>query len=65
MLKIPVFLASDNRYAPFVATTMASILMHTNDFIEFYIMDCGISTTNKKKKSAKQANILKIFLLNF
>ncbi|RDU51319.1 glycosyltransferase [Helicobacter sp. MIT 01-3238] len=49
MLKIPVFLASDDKYAPFVATTMASILMHTNDFIEFYIMDCGISTKNKKK----------------
>ncbi len=49
MLKIPVFLASDNNYAPFTATTMASILMHTNEFIEFYILDCGISDRNKKK----------------
>ena len=48
-MKIPVFLASDNNYAPFVATTMSSILLHTNEFLEFYILDCGISSENKRK----------------
>lgn len=51
MIRIPVFLASDNQYAPFVATTMASILLHTNEYIEFYILDCGISEKNKIKIS--------------
>ena len=49
MNKIPVFLASDDNYSPFCATTMASILMHTKEFIEFYILDCGISQKNKIK----------------
>lgn len=52
MLNIPVFLASDDKFAPFVATTMASILMNTNEFIEFYILDCGITDTNKSKIDA-------------
>ncbi len=49
MLNIPVFLASDNNYAPFVATTMASICDNTKSFIEFYILDSGISSKNKIK----------------
>lgn len=47
--KIPIFLSADNNYAPFVATTMASILDYTKSFIEFYILDAGISAQNKEK----------------
>ena len=64
MLKIPVFLSSDNNYAPFVATTMASILMHTNEFIEFYILDCGISAKNKEKIK-KENKFFKNFSIEF
>ncbi len=49
MSKIPVFLASDDNYSPFVTTTMVSILIHTKEFIEFYILDCGIEEKNKRK----------------
>jgi lipopolysaccharide biosynthesis glycosyltransferase len=46
---IPVFLASNNKFAPFVATTVASILDHTDSFVEFYILDSGISAQNRAK----------------
>ncbi len=46
---IPVFLIADNNYAPFVATTMASILKNTKSFIEFYVINNGISEKNKQK----------------
>ena len=49
MSGIPVFLASDDNYAPFVATTMASILFNTKSFVDFYILDDGISDRNKRK----------------
>ena len=49
MSGIPVFLTSDNNYAPFVATTMASICANTKSFIEFYVLDDGISDKNKQK----------------
>lgn len=49
MDNIPVFMSSDNNFAPFVATTMASILKNTEAFIDFYVLDCGISNKNKKK----------------
>ena len=48
-MSIPIFLASDNNYAPFVATTMASILDNTNSFIDFYILDSGINDENQEK----------------
>lgn len=44
---IPVFLASDNNYAPFLCTTMYSILLHTKSHINFYVMDGGISEVRK------------------
>lgn len=47
--KIPVFLASDDNYASFIATTVVSILENTNAFIEFYILDSGISEENKRR----------------
>lgn len=48
-MNIPVFLASDDRYAPFVAVTAVSILKNTNERINFYVLDCGISERKKKK----------------
>lgn len=47
--KIPIFLASDNNYSPFVATTILSIVKNTSSFIAFYILDGGILKSNKKK----------------
>jgi glycosyltransferase involved in cell wall biosynthesis len=46
---IPVFLSSDDNYAPFVATTIVSICCHTKAFMKFYILDGGISEFNKKQ----------------
>lgn len=50
-MQIPIFLSSDNNYAPFVATTMASICENTKSFCEFYILDGGISKENQEKIS--------------
>ena len=47
--KIPVFLASDNNYAPYVATTMASICYNTKSFIEFYILESDICDFRKRQ----------------
>lgn len=49
MPHIPVFLASNDKFAPFVATTIASICANTYDFIDFYILDSGISKHNRQK----------------
>ena len=49
MINIPIFLASDNNYAPFVATTIASICDNTKSFCDFYILDGGISKENQEK----------------
>jgi lipopolysaccharide biosynthesis glycosyltransferase len=49
MTNIPIFLASDDNYAPFVATTIASICDNTNSFIDFYILDGGITTKNQER----------------
>lgn len=46
---IPVFLASDDNYAPFLTTCMFSILENTQSFIEFHILDNGITSQNKLK----------------
>ena len=45
---IPIFLAANNDYAPFIATTIASICYNTKSFIEFYILDSNISSFSKK-----------------
>jgi lipopolysaccharide biosynthesis glycosyltransferase len=47
--RIPIFLASDDNYAPFVATTIVSICHNTNSFIEFYVIDGGITKFHKKQ----------------
>jgi lipopolysaccharide biosynthesis glycosyltransferase len=49
MDKIPVFLASDDYYAPFIATTIFSILDNSKSYFNFYILDSGISQKNKNK----------------
>ncbi len=46
---IPIFLSSDDNYAPYVATTIASICDNTKSFCEFYILDGGITEENKGK----------------
>lgn len=49
MYNIPIFLSADNNYAPFIATTIASICDNTKSFCNFYILDGGISEENKEK----------------
>lgn len=44
---VNVFATSDDNYAPYAATTIASIMMHTTAHVKFYIIDCGISQNNK------------------
>lgn len=45
---IPVFCATDENYAPFASLMMKSVLMHTDSFIDFYIMDGGIKEKTKE-----------------
>ena len=61
---IPIFLPSDNNYAPFVAVTIASICSHTGSYIHFYILDSGIDIQNENKiKSLK--NVFHNFSIEF
>ena len=46
---IPIFLSSDNNYAPYLAVTIKSICENTKSNIIFYILDCGIEGTSKTK----------------
>ena len=46
--RIPIFCATDENYAPFASLMMKSVLMHTESFIDFYIMDGGICDKTKK-----------------
>lgn len=48
-ITVPIFLSADNNYAPFVATTIASICDNTKSFCEFYILDGGITKENQEK----------------
>ena len=45
---IPVFCATDENYAPFASIMMKSLLSHTKSFIDFYVMDGGITKKTKK-----------------
>ena len=49
MSNIPIFLSSDNNYAPFIETTIASICDNTKSFCEFFILDGGITKENQEK----------------
>ena len=62
--RIPVFLAADDNYAPFVATTMASILKNTKSHIDFYVLSDGITAKNKAK-IANERKWFKNFSLRF
>ena len=46
---IPVFLTSDNAYAPFVAVTIVSVMENTKSFVDFYVLDSGVSEESKRK----------------
>ena len=48
-LSIPLFLSADEKYAPFVTTTLISIMEHTSSPIDCYILDGGISNQSKTK----------------
>ena len=61
---IPVFLAADDNYAPFVATTMASILKNTKSHVDFYVLSDGISDKNKAK-IANERKWFRNFSLSF
>lgn len=63
---IPIFLSSDNNYAPFVATTIASICDNTKSFCDFYVLDGGITKENQEKicELKKQFNNFDVEFLN-
>jgi len=44
---IPIFISSDDNFAPFVAITIASICYNTNSFVDFYVLDDGITDFHK------------------
>jgi lipopolysaccharide biosynthesis glycosyltransferase len=46
---IPIFLASDDNYVPYMATTIVSVAYNTKSKINFYILDGGITKFNKKR----------------
>ncbi|MBR6162662.1 glycosyltransferase family 8 protein [bacterium] len=48
-MKIPVFLSTDNNYAPYTASAIASISENTESKVDFYILDSGISEINTEK----------------
>ena len=45
---IPIFLPSDNNYAPYLATCIVSLCENTNSFLDLYILDGGMNDENKK-----------------
>jgi len=47
--KINIFFACDDNYAPYLVTTMVSILVNTTSEISFYVLDSGISERNISK----------------
>ncbi len=63
---IPIFMSSDDNYAPYLCVSMYSILQNTESFIEFYILDGGIAAKNRAKleKSLKKFQNKKIIFLD-
>jgi len=53
-LKVPVFLASDDNYAPFLAVTLKSIFEHASpeNFYEIIILSTDLSKENEEKINA-------------
>ena len=46
---IPVFLSSNENFAPLVAVTIASICSNTKSFVNFYVLDSDINELSKRK----------------
>ncbi len=63
-VSIPIILSSDDNYSPFIATTIVSICTNTNSYINFYILDGGISDKNKEQLYKIQEKI-KNFSIEF
>ncbi len=62
---IPVFLASDEKFAKYMAVTIESIVSGTEEAIEFYVLDGGITKSSKKRITQMLENSLhKIEFLN-
>jgi len=47
--RIPIFLASDEKYVKYMTVAITSILSNTKSYINFYILDGGISDFSKNK----------------
>lgn len=48
-LNIPVFMSFDEGYAPYAATCIASICENTSNFVQIFVIDCGIEAEAKRK----------------
>lgn len=46
---IPVFFHSSDEFCPYMCVTMVSILYNTEAYIDFYVIETGISNFNKKR----------------
>ena len=46
--KIPVFFHTSDEFCPYMCVAIASILYNTKSFIDFYIIETGVSNFNKK-----------------
>lgn len=49
LIKIPVFMSFDEGYAPYASVCIASICENTKNFVEIYVIDCGVTEESKKK----------------
>lgn len=47
MKNIQIFLACDDKYAPYMLVTMVSVLQNTTSSVDFYVLDGGISDERK------------------
>ncbi len=52
---IPVFFEGQDDLVDILATSICSICYNTKSFIDFYILDCGISAFNKKQLETLKA----------
>ena len=48
-LNIPVFMSFDEGYAPYAATCIASICENTSNFVQVFVIDCGVESETKRK----------------
>lgn len=64
LFKIPVVVAADNNYVKTLAVCLYSILEHTSSYIDFLVLEDGITSQNKEKIRASVSNF-KNFDLSF